>query len=338
MTIGIGVIGTGFMGRTWTEVASNHVAETQVLAVAGGSRAARLASDYRVALESDPNSLLARRDIELVVVATPPDAHRDLAVAAARAGKHCLVEKPMAMNVAESDAMVAVADQSGTTLAVVSQHRFRGAARAAHDLLVDGSVGRLRMVQARGIDTATEAPLPNILPYADMGSHVCDVLRWLVDSSPVRAYGEFQSFTAKPPPYQSAMAQYAFANGVMASVWISYDIPSPGLGSMLSYLLVGSEGMIELDSYGQVRLGKGERWEVAFEQQPFDPNDPNDPVRLKGYADEMRDVLSAIESGRPPLVNGRWARGTQEMLDAVRISAANHQPVELPLEAALVGV
>src|SRR5947207_1261601 len=50
MTIGIGVIGTGFMGRTWTEVASNHVAETQVLAVAGGSRAARLASDYRVIL------------------------------------------------------------------------------------------------------------------------------------------------------------------------------------------------------------------------------------------------------------------------------------------------
>src|SRR2546427_10209682 len=96
MTIGIGVIGTGFMGRTWTEVASNHVAETQVLAVAGGSRAARLASDYRVALESDPDSLLARRGIVLVVEPTPPDAHRDLAVASPQRAMKATVGQPVA--------------------------------------------------------------------------------------------------------------------------------------------------------------------------------------------------------------------------------------------------
>lgn len=320
------------MGRTWTEVAANHVSETHVVAVAGGRRAAALAAAYHVPADPSPASLLERKDVDLVVVATPPAVHRDLAIAAARVGKHCLVEKPMAMNVAECDAMIAAAERGRTVLAVVSQHRFRGAAQTALRLLRDGAIGQLRMVQARGVDTATNDPLPDILPYADMGSHVCDVLRWLVDSPAVRAYGEFQSFTPKPPPFQSAMAEYLFENGVMASVWISYDVPPPGLGSMLEYLLVGSDGMIRLDSYGQVRLGKGAAWEVLFEQPPFDPNDPNDPVRLEGYADEMRDVLAAIAEGRPPVVNGRWARDTMELLDAVRISAGRHQPMSLPLE------
>src|SRR5687768_4003930 len=73
----IGVIGTGFMGRTWTEVAANHVDETEVVAVAGGRRAEALARDYGAALEDSPAALLARDDIELVVVTTQPDSHRE---------------------------------------------------------------------------------------------------------------------------------------------------------------------------------------------------------------------------------------------------------------------
>ena len=73
MTIGVGVLGTGFMGHTWGEVAQRHASGTHLAAVAGGRRAAQLASDYDVPLSPSFEALLARGDVDLVVLATPPD-------------------------------------------------------------------------------------------------------------------------------------------------------------------------------------------------------------------------------------------------------------------------
>src|SRR5687767_13525036 len=119
------------MGRTWTEVAANHVDETHVVAVAGGKRAPALASDYRAELAGSPAELLARSDVDLVVVATQPDSHRDYVVQAAKAGKHALVEKPMALDSREAAEMAEAHERSGTRLAVCSQHRFRASPVAA---------------------------------------------------------------------------------------------------------------------------------------------------------------------------------------------------------------
>ena len=116
MTIGVGVLGTGFMGHTWSEVARRHASGTHLAAVAGGRRAAQLASDYDVPLSPSFEALLARGDVDLVVLATPPDGHRDQAIAAARAGKHVLVEKPMTATVAEAAEMVDAADAAAIRL------------------------------------------------------------------------------------------------------------------------------------------------------------------------------------------------------------------------------
>jgi predicted dehydrogenase len=117
----------------------------------------------------------------------------------------------------------------------------------------------------------------------------------------------------------------------MAQVWITYELPEPGLGSMMQYLITGSTGMIRLDSYGAVELGNEDGWKVSFQQPPFDPNNVNDPLRLRAYADELRDVVGAIREGRDPIVNGRWASDTMAMLDAVKFSAKRGQAVRLPL-------
>jgi predicted dehydrogenase len=320
------------MGRTWTEVATNHVEGTQVVAVAGGRRAAELAADYQAALEESPAALLARPDVDLVIVTTQPDSHAQYVVAALNAGKHVLVEKPMAQNVTEAEAMVAAAERAGRVLAVCSQHRFRSSPVFALDLVRRGEIGKLRMVRAQGtVPQGGEVP-PNNEPWDDMGSHVVDVLRALVDAPAVKAFGVQSSFLTTPPPRQSSMALYEFANGVMAQVWITYELPEPGLGSMMQYLITGSDAMIRLDSYGKVEVGNADGWREAFEQAPFDPNNANDPIRLKAYADELRDVLAAISSGGQPLVNGRWARDTMELLDAVKLSASRGEAVALPLQ------
>ena len=70
---------------------------------------------------------------------------------------------------------------------------------------------------------------------------------------------------------------------------------------------------------------------MAFRQPPFDPNNANDPIRLRAYADELRDVVGAIQSGGKPLVSGTWARDTMAMLDAVQASAQQGDAVRLPV-------
>ena len=331
MGIGIGVIGTGFMGRTWTEVAANHVDETTVVAVAGGKRAPALAADYGAALVATPAELLARDDVDLVVVATQPDSHRDYVVAAAKAGKHALVEKPMALDSREADDMVDAHARAGTQLAVCSQHRFRASPLAAVNLIRDGAIGDLRMVRAQGVVTQDEAAEPDNEPYADMGFHILDVLRAIVDSPATLAYAQQASYKGTPPLRGSTMAMYRFANNVLASVWITYELPQPGLGSMVQYLITGSRAMIRLDSYGAVELGDANGWRVAFEQPAFDPNNANDPIRLQAYADELRDVLAAIRERREPLVSGRWGRDTMQLIDAARMAGDTGFSVRLPL-------
>jgi UDP-N-acetyl-2-amino-2-deoxyglucuronate dehydrogenase len=332
VAVRIGVIGTGFMGRTWSEVATNHVEGASIVAVAGGRRAPQLATDYGATAEPSVDALLARKDVDLVVVATQPDSHEEYVVMAGDAGKHVLVEKPMATSVAEADAMVKATEGRGLVLAVCSQHRFRASPVAAIGLIERGEIGDVRMVRAQGVITQDEEAYPDNAPWYDMGSHIIDVLRAIVRSPATTAFGRQVDFDpGRLPAGKSTLAVYGFASGAMAQVWITYELPAPGLGSMMNFLVTGSTGMIRLDSYGKVELGKGDGWSLAFEQPAFDPNNVNDPVRLRAYADELRDVMHAIQTGGKPLVNGRWGRDGVEMLDAVQLSAERGETVTLPL-------
>jgi UDP-N-acetyl-2-amino-2-deoxyglucuronate dehydrogenase len=337
-----GVIGTGFMGRTWAGVITRHVsdADARLIAVAGGSRADGLAADYGVPAES-PESLLARSDVDAVVVATPVPTHRPQVEAAAQAGKHVIVEKPMTGTRTDAEAMVAAADAGNVRLAVVSQHRFRASPRAAKQLIDAGRIGRIRMIRVTGPTAGWDAPLDSwqadrsqVSPFADWGAHAMDLVRWLTGSEGALAFAQFATYTDIPPVEQSAMATYTFADGVLVQVWLTYEIPEPGLGSAMQLLVTGSDGMIELDSYGKVRLGTpGGGWETVFEQPPFDPLNADDPVRLGAYADQLRDLVAAIREGRDPFVSGREGVRTTELLEAAERSAATGQSVGLPLDA-----
>jgi predicted dehydrogenase len=335
-----GVVGTGFMGRTWAGVITRHVADDDavLVAVGGGHQAPEVAADHGVPALT-PDELLSRADIDAVVVATPVPSHRSLVEAAVGAGKHALVEKPMTSTRADADAMVAAADAADRRLAVTSQHRFRASPRAAKDLIDDGRIGKIRMIRVTGPTAGWDVPTDSwqadraqVSPYADWGAHAVDLVRWLAGSSAVTAFAEFGTYTAGPPVDQSAMVQYRLADATMVQLWLTYELPAPGLGSAMQLLITGSDGIIELDSYGAVRLGTPEGgWETVFEQSPFDPLDPDDPVRLAAYADQLRDVVAAIREHRDPFVSGREGAATIEMLEAAERSAASGDVVRLPL-------
>ena len=337
MGYGVGIVGAGFMGRTWAEVVRSG-GDTTLRAVTGGRRAPVLGADYKVDVEASSASLFSREDIDLVIVTSPPNAHREQVIAAADAGKHVLVEKPMARDSQECLAMVEACERTGTQLAVVSQHRYRNAPVAAKRLIDSGAIGTVRMARVTGLDawwdmteTHDEWKLDHTqMPcYADWGAHGCDVLRWFVGSDPVTAYAQYHTYGESPPQGQSVLATYRFANDVIASVWMSYEVPAPRLGSALQLLVTGSDGLIDVDAYGAVRLGREGDWTTVYEQPSFDPMDPVSPGRLEAYRRELEDLVRAIDTGSPALVNGREGLATQRMLDAVETCARTGLPVNL---------
>ena len=104
--VGVGIIGSGFMGRTYAETISRNCPQGSLRAVTGGSRAAELAKDYQIDLEPSVDSLVNRDDVSAVFITTPHHLHAEASLAAAAAGKHLMIEKPMACTVADCDAII----------------------------------------------------------------------------------------------------------------------------------------------------------------------------------------------------------------------------------------
>lgn len=337
----VAVIGSGFMGRSYAHCLQRHCEGGELAAIHGGSRAPQLARDYEVeAIESYP-ALLARSDIDAVLVATPHDAHLSQVTEAARAGKHVLVEKPMALNRGECDAMIAACRAAGVTFSVIQTWRFRGTVSRGKALIDSGRIGDVRMIQLRTLFPWSPSISKPWTGEADQGgmildqaSHNFDFLRFYARSEPVQVYGRIKDYQTGGFPNPSAMAQVEFANGVTAQTWMSFELPKPGVpNSAFRALVVGSRGMLDIDGYGQLNVAlDGRPWELDWEQPAIDfANKPLEPARLEAFYLQVQDFIDSIRQQRPPAVTGEDGRKAIEIIDAVRKSNATGQAVDLPL-------
>jgi UDP-N-acetyl-2-amino-2-deoxyglucuronate dehydrogenase len=335
-----GILGSGFMARTYAEALTNHAPSGELAAVALGSRAPALGAEYGVPVESSAEALLARDDIQAVVIATPHSTHLPLTRQAAAAGRHVYIEKPMALTLAECDAMIAACRAAGVQLTVNNVTRFRESPGTAKRLLDEGRIGELRMVRVT-------SPVIEYLPedhgwghdpaegggWLDMGVHLFDALRWFTGSEADVVFARVGDFGGRDLK-RSGMAEVVMRNGVMAQVWISFEMPKPGLGSQSQWLFVGSEGMIESDSYGKVRLGRGDAWEDVFEMPPFGLNsDTISPIRLKAFAAQVEDFAQAVRDGRAPVQPPETGRAAVELVEASQRSSDTGEAVRLPVTA-----
>jgi predicted dehydrogenase len=337
-SVGFGILGSGFMARTYAEILANHAPSGRLVAVALGSRAPELAADYGVEAATTAEALLDRDDVQAVVVATPHTTHLPLTRLAAAAGKHVYVEKPMAVSLAECDGMIEACRDAGVYLTVNKVTRYRESPNAAKRLIDEGRIGDLRMVRVLSSvvgyhpsDHGWAKDPAEGGAWLDMGVHLFDALRWFTGSDAEVVFAKVTDW-GDAGIRRSGMAEVAMGNGVLAQLWISFEMPAPGLGSQSQWLFVGSEGIVEADSYGKVRLGRGEGWEDVFEMPPFGLNsDTKSPVRLKAFAAQTEDFAQAVRDGRPPAVGAENGRAAVELVEASARSSDTGEAVHLPL-------
>jgi predicted dehydrogenase len=331
------------MGLTYAEALAQHVRGARLAAVAGGSRAPGLATDYRVAAEPTVAVLLARHDVDAVILTTPDQLHCEQALAAAVAGKHVLVEKPMAPSVAQCDAMIAACAAAGVRLGVVKTERYRSVTIQAKQLIDAGRIGAIQMLR-----TVSCFPAPigrEILSsrswYTDpasgglfmsMAVHNADMLLWLTGARAQRVYAQAQTFSAASPPALSVMAQIGFEHGIMGQLWISAEMPPPGLpSSEVRFQVVGAQGALDFEDYEFLDLGADDRWERLLAPERFDYlRDPKSQIRLAPHAGVVQEFVDSLLERRMPQVTGQDGRAAVEICEACLISARTGQVVDLP--------
>jgi predicted dehydrogenase len=332
------------MARTYGNGLTKMNKRAKLVAVNGGKRGPGLAADLHVDYEPSYEKLLARPDVDAVLLATPHAAHIEEAVQAARHGKHILTEKPMATSVAECDRMIEEAKKANVYLEVIRTLRFRGTPSRAKKLIDEGAIGQVRMIRGQSLFTSyvdTTAAGAWILDpreggaFLDMGVHNFDVLRFFAGSEVKRIYSNVLTFTpGYPIPDLTALTQLSMANGVICQMWMCHELPAPGMpDSRHRYVIVGDKGTLDVDGYGKLQLGRGDKWETVWTQAPFDPDrDPASPIRLEAFSGQVEAFAEDVLMHRPATAPGEDGRTAVELVEAARLSSRTGRAIDLPLK------
>ena len=333
-----GLIGAGVAAEIHV-AAMRTVPGVEIRAVADAvpERARALARRHGIAeVYADGEGLAEGADVDAIAVLTPHHLHLPYVRAAARAGRHVLVEKAIAHTVAAADELIDACRSHGVTLAGIFQNRFTPAARRLRDTIANGGLGR---VFAAAI-TVNEYRAPSYFltsPWrgrkAEAGGgvlmiqaiHMIDLLLWVL-GMPRRVLAETHTVVHDVEVEDLALGLLEFGGGVTAALQAT-TAAVPAEPPCVE--IRGDRGTVTVSgSWGHLgfRLRSGAS---TFDQDIPARGDPSEPA-VEPYAAQIADFVVAIREGRPPLVDGAEARKALVVVEALYRSAAAGGWVALP--------
>ena len=332
----VGMVGTGGISNAHITAYMEHPDRVQLKAVCDidESRAQEYAKKAGVeAVYTDFDKMLREADIEAVDNCTFHPQHAPLCIAAAEAGKHVIVEKPMALSMQECRDMIAAADKAGVTLMVAQHLRHSPEARTVKSIIDEGKLGDILAVRTHiigrgagaGLERYSDANLGGGVLQVNSVHHI-DLLRYYVGNVK-RVTGVCKS--VGPRQINGAedlvIANLAFENGVLGDLFSS---PGESNGGM-SYTVFGSNGTIQSTPpgmpsddvptrhFGTIMLGlKQEEEEIdrrdpRYVQRrynaPFEAIDPSgiDLPSTNYFVNEILHFEECVRTGREPTSSGR---------------------------------
>ena len=337
--LGVGIVGSGFMGRTYAETIGKFCPRATVKAVTGGSRAEKLARDYGIGLEESLDSLLGRDDVSVVFITTPHHVHAEQALAAASAGKHVMIEKPMACSVADCDAVIEACDAAGVLCSVAFTQRSRKCNILAKQMIDAGRIGRIQQIMEWQFLPGGLAAFPGWQSDSDNlgilfghAIHNFDRIRWITGAEIATVFAKCTSLEPGTRVEATSMLLMTLTDGTMVTMWSSGQMPRPSFPrTQFACWIVGQKELIDLDAYGELRVTEDGQWRVAETQEPIDWQGKGalDPIRLESYAQHCREFFDAVIAGRQPPITGRDGR------NAVAAALAAYQSSESGKEIVL---
>jgi phthalate 4,5-cis-dihydrodiol dehydrogenase len=336
MMIGIGVIGAGRVSRAHAR-AAQALGRTRLAGVAeiDAGRRERFSGEYGCPGFEQFEELLGRPEVDAVIVALPHWLHERVTVDALQAGKHVLLEKPMAMTVAECDAILAAERASGRKLMVGHSQHFFPVNLAAQALLQAGGIGRIVFATDtwyKPFFGGTERP-PWFLDatkgggmWPMNGPHMIDRLRLMIDSEVVAVKAQVGNFVHGLPTTDTGMALLQFADGAYATIaHVGYR---DGCGvERFEAEITGIEGQIKFDGRHLWRSREG-RYEAEDVPVPSIA-DLAEGVPVSTFLLQMSVFADCILQDTEPPITGAFGREIVRVLDACEESSRTGREVRL---------
>jgi myo-inositol 2-dehydrogenase / D-chiro-inositol 1-dehydrogenase len=348
-TVRVGLVGSGFVSSIHYE-AMRFLPSAKVVAVASPSpgHAERFAAERGIPQHfTDLRALLDLRELDMVVLGVPNDLHCEAACLAAEAGKHVVVEKPMAMNLAECDRMIAACERAGVMLGYAEELCFAPKYVRLKQLIEEGAFGKVHMVKQSEkhdgphTDWFFDTRRSGGGVTFDMGCHAIEFFRWLLGAGSPTGKARIESAYAQMGTYvhggktngdDEAVLLLTFEGGAVGLAEESWTKPG-GMDDRAE--VFGSDGQAYADllhgnslraysrrgyCYAVEKAGSTAGWSFPIYQEIWN----------YGFPQEMEHFVSCVRTGSPPSENGHDGRAVVEAVFALYESAAQGRQVELP--------
>lgn len=333
--LGVGIIGLGSIGRTHARALATFPDEVELV---GAVRTSREALDELgltgARVFSSAEELIADPAVDVVVIASPSEQHADQTVAAIRAGKAAVVEKPIALTFEEVERIEDALRENPVFVSVIAQRRFERQHLELRDLLRSGALGRIVLAETfvhwhRDDAYYASAPWRALAPgggsLMNQALHSVDLLDWLV--------GPFGSVTGYTATLNHDMA-------AEDSAVVALRLADGGLGVIASTTAIKHGEPAELairTTEGTVTLSGADivRWDFDGvpqpETAPAAASGANDPsaIGIAGHVAQWADILGALREGREPLIPARDGLRTARIIASIYRSAETGEHVSV---------
>jgi len=336
MTIHIGLIGGGNISETHAR-AAHAISGVEIAAVSGtnAEKIGRLCREYGGAPYQSFNAFLDHRPMDLVIIGSPSGLHAEQGIAAARCGLHVLTEKPIEINTARADALIAAAKQSGVQLGVIFQDRTKPHIRQLKTWLDQGLLGKPLLVDAR---VKWYRP-PEYYAHSrwrgtfaldgggaliNQGVHTIDLLLWLLGDI-VRLQARTATLLHKIEAEDTALATLEFSNGALG-IFHATTAAYPGYPRRVE--ITGTEGtvilehdrIIAVDLRNSSAAANASALLAGLSEFVPDENRSASSAAVgdfRGHQAVLEDFFAAIRQDRPPACDGHEGRRSIALVESI---------------------
>jgi predicted dehydrogenase len=343
---GFGIIGCGMISKFHAKAIAD-LADADLVACfdLNPERAEALASEFGGKGYSDLSQMLANPGVDVVTICSPSGAHMEPCVAAAKAGKHVIVEKPLDVTVERCDAMITACQEAGVKLATIFPSRFHESSKLMKKAVDDGRFGTLALGDAYVKWFRTQE-------YYDSGAwrgtwkldgggalmnqaiHSVDLLLWLMGPA-VEVMAHTATLAHERIEVEDVCtATIKFANGALGVI----EATTAGYpGSLKKIELSGSKGTAILEEEDIIKwefaepLAEDEALRKEMQGKTQTGGGAADPAAIghHAHAELFRDFLDALKEDRAPLIDGHEGRRSVELILAIYESAKTGQAVKI---------
>ena len=340
----VAILGGGFISEIHLESYHRFIPEAEVVAIyaRNASKAKAMAEKHHIGKWYDNiDTLIKESGCEVVDICLPNYLHADATIKAAQAGKHVIIEKPLAVTLEEADAMIAACKKAGVKLMYAEELCFAPKYERARHLVKEGAVGQIYMLKQGEKHSGPHTDWFYDIKYSgggvlmDMGCHAFGWFFWMLNNAKVKSVSASMGIVQHKGRTQgedNSIVIVEFENGVTAvaeNSWAKHG----GMDDRCE--IYGTEGVVYADlfignsaltyskngyGYAMEKADTTAGWSFTVFEEVFN----------QGYPHELKHFIECVQQNKEPLVTGELGRLVLEVIYAAYASAGQGKKISLP--------